>query len=112
MDGTFKVVKAGRGLFYQMFIISGYCKGNCALSDVWILIGNFALAGLSIPVCWTLLTGKSFQMYKEGVFEPLYKAMLKRNEEIHGAPIGRKEFVVDYKTTIYTAASEVFLASW
>ena len=29
MDGTFKVVRGGKKMFYQMLIISAYCKGDC-----------------------------------------------------------------------------------
>ena len=47
-------------------------------------------------------------MYEEGFFQLLYKAMLKRNKEMHGYPIVGKEFVIDYEPAISTAGIKVF----
>ena len=81
------------------------------MSDISISIVKFALAGLSLLVCWTLLTDKSFEMYKEGSSSRSTKPA-QEERVAQRKPIGRKEFVVDYEIAIYTAACKVFPASW
>ena len=59
----------------------------------------------SVPLAWCLLGNKTKKLYREGLYRPLYKLMLERN---NGDDLEPKILVTDYEKGLYNGAKEVF----